>query len=208
VSAAQRTRAYPLLLLLVAAVVACAASATRQEQPARFSPPTQQEAVELDVPGVENAYRVSADLHRGAQPTANGFAELSRRGIRTVVNLRLLHSDRDDLEKSNLAARRLGYVHIPMGAWEANEDQVVQFLRVVTDEQLQPVFVHCQHGSDRTGTMVAAYRIVVQGWSKEAAIQEMREGPFGFHQVWVNLPHFVEQMDVTAVRRRLGLSEN
>ena len=71
-----------------------------------------------------------------------------------------------------------------MAAWDADEAEVLAFLRTVIKPENAPVFVHCRNGSDRTGTMVAAYRVVVQGWSKEAAIREMRDGPFGFHLIW------------------------
>ena len=129
--------------------------------------------------------------------------ELKKLGIKTVVNLRLLHSDRDEIEKSGVGEQALRYVHIPMAAWDAEEDEIVQFLRIVADAERTPVFVHCQHGADRTGTMVAAYRIVVQGWPKERAITEMRDGPFGFHEIWTGLPGFLRQMDVDGLRKKM-----
>jgi protein-tyrosine phosphatase len=41
------------------------------------------------------------------------------------------------------------------------------------------VFVHCRYGDDRTGMMIAAYRMAVEGWTPEEARQEMEK--FGFH---------------------------
>jgi protein tyrosine/serine phosphatase len=49
---------------------------------------------------------------------------------------------------------------------------VVKFLQIVTDPEKVPVFVHCQHGADRTGVMAASYRIIVQGWSKDQALRK------------------------------------
>ena len=81
---------------------------------------------------------------------------------------------------------------------------MVKFLKTVTDENVQPVFVHCKHGADRTGTMVAIYRIVVEGWSKEDAIKEMRQGGFGYHEVWKMLPEFIRELNVEEIKKQLA----
>ncbi len=94
-----------------------------------------------------------------------------------------------------------------MHAWHAENEDIVAFLKTATDPKLQPVFVHCEHGSDRTGVCVAAYRIVVQGWSKPDAIREMTEGDYGFHSIWEDLVDYLQDMDVAAMRRKIGLSD-
>jgi len=162
-------------------------------------------AVPVEGLGLSNAYRVSNALYRGAQPTPDGFRTLQRLGIRTIVNLRLNHSDVDEIEASGVGPEAFTYEHIRMAAWDADEPEVLQFLRITTTPTSTPVFVHCEHGSDRTGTMVAAYRVVVQGWSKESAIREMRDGPYGFHWIWQGLPRFIERLDVRRYRKELGL---
>ena len=81
----------------------------------------------------------------------------------------------------------------------------MQFLRTTTDPKLMPVLVHCEHGSDRTGVCMAAYRVVVQGWTKEDAIREMTEGDYGYHGIWENLIDYVQKMDVDAMRRKIRL---
>jgi len=117
-----------------------------------------------------------------------------------VVNLRSLHSDRDEIARAGLSPDAFWTVHIPMKAWHAEDEDIVRFLRVVTDPANAPVFVHCQHGSDRTGVAVAAYRIVVQGWTKEEAIAEMTKGGTGFHAIWGNLVTYVRNLDVRRIR--------
>ncbi len=154
----------------------------------------------LERPGLPNLHQVDATYYRGAQPTAEGMAELVSMGVRTVVNLRALHSDRDEIGKLPL-----GYEHISAKAWHAEDEDVVRFLKIVTSPEKQPVFVHCQHGADRTGTMTAAYRIVIQGWSKEDAIAEMTQGDFGFHTIWQNLIRYVRELDVEKIRAGAGL---
>lgn len=153
-------------------------------------------------PGAPNFFRVTKALYRGAQPSAEGMRELKKMGIRTVVNLRSFHSDRDELGDTGM-----GYEHITMKAWHAEDKEVVRFLRIVTDKQRTPVFVHCQHGSDRTGTMVAIYRVAVCRWSKDEAIREMIEGGFGFHTVWRGLPEYIRGLDIQAMRRAAGIAE-
>jgi protein tyrosine/serine phosphatase len=149
-------------------------------------------------PGLSNLHRVTPRLYRGAQPLDEGFAELKAMGVDTVVNLRSLHSDRDHTQ-----ALGLGYVHIRENAWHLEDEDVIAFLRAVTNPKNGTIFVHCQHGADRTGTMIAAYRIVVQGWRKRAAIREMTEGGYGFHAIWKNLVTYVRQLDVPKIKRAL-----
>ncbi len=185
-----------VLFPLFALLLSCAGDTGLADRPSRWAEP-------LDRPGLTNLYRVTEALYRGAQPGPEGFAELHRMGIRTVVNLRSFHSDRDDFEKAGLAPGAFRYVHIRMKTWHAEDEDVARFLRVVTDPANAPVFVHCEHGSDRTGVAVAAYRIVVQRWPKEEAIREMTEGGTGFHGAWDNLVGYLRDLDVPRIRRRV-----
>ena len=153
----------------------------------------------LDLPGCGNLYKVSDMLYRGEQPTSEGFKELEKLGVKTVVNLRSLHSDRDELEGTNLA-----YEHVRMEAWDPEQEEIERFLKIATNKTNQPVFVHCLHGADRTGTMVAVYRIVVEDWDKEKALEEMQKGPFGFHEIFQGLPGFIEGLDVKKLREEFG----
>jgi tyrosine-protein phosphatase SIW14 len=64
--------------------------------------------------------------------------------------------------------------------WSAPTDaQVAQFLKLFKDDPQQRVFVHCYYGEDRSGVMVAAYRIAQQNWTADQAVDEMYS--FGFH---------------------------
>ena len=159
-------------------------------------------ATPIEKPGLPNLHRVSDDLYRGAQPTAEGIRQLKAMGIRTVINQRSLHSDRDEIGKTALA-----YEHIPMETWDPEGKDVVRFLKLVADKDRTPVFVHCQHGADRTGTMCAIYRMAVQGWTKEEAIDEMTNGGFGFHKIWQNLVRYVRNLDVEHIKKQAGLSK-
>ena len=93
-----------------------------------------------------------------------------------------------------------------MTTWNTEVKDVVHFLQIVTDSSRTPIFVHCQHGADRTGTVCAIYRITIQGWSKDEAIEEMTKGGFGFHGIWQNLPDYIRKLDVEKNKRNTGLS--
>jgi protein tyrosine/serine phosphatase len=92
-----------------------------------------------------------------------------------------------------------------MKAWHPEHKEVVRFLQIVTNPKRTPVLVHCQHGADRTGTMITLYRIAVQGWTKEEALREMTEGGFGFHEIWTNLPKWIQELDIESIRKDAGI---
>ncbi len=148
-------------------------------------------AAPLSAPGLPNFHRVSETLYRGARPQADGYRQLKALGIKTIVNLESFHRESDEAAEAGL-----GYEHIYMKAWHPEDKELVWFLQIVTDPARTPVFVHCQHGSDRTGTMCAIYRIAVQGWT---------QGGFGFHELWQNLPEYINSLDLGALRRQAGL---
>ncbi|MBN2589268.1 MAG: dual specificity protein phosphatase family protein [Sedimentisphaerales bacterium] len=154
-----------------------------------------------EIAGVPNFHKVSDGLYRGAQPTIEGMNELKKMGVKTIVNLRSAHSDEDELKGVDLA-----YKYIPMTAAKPKTEDMISFLNIVTDVNNLPVFVHCRYGSDRTGTVCALYRITVQGWNKDEAIQEMTKGGFGFHSIWGNLPDFIRKCDIEQIKKKAGIT--
>jgi len=157
----------------------------------------------IEMAGVPNLYKLSDDLYRSAQPSAEGMTHLEEMGIRTIVNLRSFNSDRDEIEGTDL-----GYERIYMKAWHAEEVDAVEFLQIVSDPDRVPVLVHCNLGSDRTGTMCALFRVAVQGWSKEEATAEMTQGGFGFNEVWANLPMWVRTLETDEIKTQAGIGES
>ncbi|HXI72051.1 MAG TPA: dual specificity protein phosphatase family protein [Verrucomicrobiae bacterium] len=168
-------------------------ASTTTNRPASWARP-------LVLPGLTNFYQVTTNLYRGAQPTAEGMRQLKAMGIKTVINLRAFHSDTDEVAGTGLKS-----IRFETKPWHAEEEDVVGFLKAVTDTNNLPVFVHCERGADRTGTMCAMYRIVVCGWTKPEAIEEMKRGGYHFSPVWKNLVTFIEQADIAEIKRRVVL---
>jgi len=185
------------LLLVLAAPAAGTGEQPRAARPAHWAQP-------LERPGLPNLHRVSPALYRGAQPEVEGFRALVEMGIMTVVNLRQLHSDSDEMKQAGVSDK-LEYVHIRFNTFHPEDEDVVAFLKVMADPSRHPVFLHCKHGADRTGMMTAIYRIVFQGWSKQQALEEMTRGGFGFHKVWQNLLRYLRRADINSLRKQAGI---
>jgi tyrosine-protein phosphatase SIW14 len=160
------------------------------------APPPRGQAADLGLP---NFAQVSTNLYRGAQPEAAGFDALARMGVQTVINLRRLHDD--DL-RPGLPLREL---RVPMRAEDPELADVKTFLRLATTPTNLPAFVHCRRGADRTGLMVASYRVVVQGWDKPRALEEMKSGGYAFFPGYRDIVTLIEQLDAESLRAELGL---
>ncbi|MEP6788068.1 MAG: tyrosine-protein phosphatase, partial [Acidobacteriota bacterium] len=132
-----------------------------------------------------NFHRVNENLYRGGQPKDEGFAELKKIGIATVIDLRGT-DDNSSREKSLAEAAGLRFINIPLDNWgrPANND-IESIIAQINDPKNQPVFVHCNRGSDRTGTVIAVYRITHDGWSGKQASDEANEFGLGWWQVWM-----------------------
>lgn len=180
----QQARALPLLLSLLLCMLLAPAAYARDPS----------WALPLHVDGLPNFHKVSEHLYRSGQPTAEGFRNAEAAGIRSVLNLRELHSD-----KRPTRGTALTLVEVPVATGSMSEQDVIAALRAI-NESPGPVLVHCMHGADRTGTVVAFYRILFQGWSREEAKQEMTEGGFGYHSLWSNLPRLIDTADLNAMR--------
>ena len=176
-------------------ILAAPAAAQKLEvRPAKWAQP------EKLIAGVPNLFQVAPNFYRSAQPTAEGFHVLSQHyGIKTVISMRANHSDDVLVEGTGIRMARF-----PTNTWSINRASVVGALRTLRrDTQTGAVLLHCQHGADRTGLVTALYRILYQGWSKEDALNEMREGGFGYHAVWGNIKRFIKKVDVEALRRKV-----
>lgn len=149
--------------------------ALRAPHPAAAAPPRPTAArPDADLP---NFARVAPGIYRGAAPTPAGLRRLKAMGVATIVDLRI---EKRGQEQEAAVAKELGLtrLRLRMGREAPTTDQVRTFLATLADASRRPVFVHCQHGADRTGAMIGIYRVTQQGWDFGRTWSEMRR--FGF----------------------------
>jgi tyrosine-protein phosphatase SIW14 len=124
------------------------------------------------VPGIENFHQVSQNVYRGAQPTNKGFEYLSSLGVKVVIDLRE-HDSRARAEERAVTAAGMRYINIPMtGMTPPTETETAKLLGILEDPSAGPVFVHCKRGADRTGAVIASYRIHHDNWDNSRALDE------------------------------------
>ena len=164
----------PLMVLLMVAMSACT-YATKQSVVGAC--PNSADS------GILNFCEVTPGiLWRGGKLDQHGAAWLMQHGVRTIINLELIRDDRAAFAAapiSDAGVYEADYFRIrdwqPLAKWAPSilDDHIAHFLAMVS-ERPKPVYVHCLFGMDRTGVMIAAYRMLVEGVATETAIAEMR----------------------------------
>jgi protein tyrosine phosphatase (PTP) superfamily phosphohydrolase (DUF442 family) len=129
-------------------------------------------AVPLHYAELPNFHQVDEKLFRGGEPKAGGVARLKELGITTILDLRW-EDGKMRREEAEAKAAGLNYFAIPMyGLLRPKEEQIRRALAIITDPANGKVFVHCERGSDRTGVVVACYRVAHMNWTAERANDE------------------------------------
>jgi len=135
---------------------------------------------------IKNFRKVHDWLYRGAQPSEAALGQLKEFGINTIISFRWTLSV---ILQEKVIVQKLGMnlYNIPLSYWALpNRKEIERFLEIMDNEKNRPIFVHCQHGCDRTGMLIAIYRIAREGWTVDEAYNEMRA--CGFHKIRVH--HF------------------
>lgn len=135
-----------------------------------FTPSSAANTIELP-----NLHLVNMTIFRGAQPQPEGLKKLVQMRVRTVINLR---GASDTTFNEGKIAQDLGlkYYNFPLPSLSRpNLNEINKVLAVMRESENTPVFVHCKNGEDRTGTIIACYRIAYEGWTDDQAIAEARK---------------------------------
>ncbi len=156
-------------------------------------------AVPITLEGVPNLHQITPTLYRSEQPTALGFRNLEKLGIRTVINLRAFNSDDDEVRGTTLRTERVRIL-----TWNVDDTQVIDVMRMLRNTGNGPFLIHCQHGADRTGLMSAMYRELEQGWTIDDALTELTDGGYGYHAVWKNILRYVRSADLDKLRAAIA----
>lgn len=122
---------------------------------------------------ITNYDRVDSKLCRGAQPNAAGLEVLAKDGVTLVINLRQ-PGDSWAVEEQTCKEFGMAYVNVPLDGTSAPSRENVRHLIGLINENKGKVFIHCQYGCDRTGIIVACYRIT-KGVSNEDAFNDARQ---------------------------------
>ena len=132
-----------------------------------------------------NFHKVNETLYRGGQPSEEGIHQLARLGIKTIINFR--DTDGKVRREQQLAEENgMKFFNPHLSNWFASkDDEINKILEIVQNPENQPVFIHCKRGADRTGTVVAAYRMKFENWDDIEANQEAKEYGLGWWQVWM-----------------------
>ncbi|MDO5767954.1 MAG: dual specificity protein phosphatase family protein [Psychrobacter sp.] len=154
-----------------------------------------------------NLYQVTPHLFRSEQLREADVPLLKTNHIDAILSLRFFGQDEDQellapvIEDANIAL-----YNQPLKSWHVTPKEVAEALYKINtlEAQNKRVLVHCYHGADRTGIIIAMYRIVEQGWSIDDAKREMTQGGFGYHPIWINLPHMLNPVTVAQVRQELA----
>lgn len=182
-----------LTLVCCISLSACVTSPTlpTQERPKNWGELIQHES---------NFYQISPTLYRSEQPSKELTPHLKAQNIDVIINLRARHEDPQVVQDPEIE-----YVHIPMNTWEINRDDLLQVMRTIqrAEQHDQKVLIHCYHGSDRTGVNVAMYRVIFQGWTIDAAKQEMKHGGYGYHLIWKNIDRLLSPENAKWIQQQL-----
>ncbi len=145
-----------------------------------------------------NFGQVSPGLYRGAEPDERCLDHLAGLGIRMVVNLRD-EEDASDRERTRAIALGMRYVNLPMSGFDRpSVPEVRRALAAILAPEAQPVFLHCKRGRDRTGVIVAAYRMAHEGWAADQAVEEAKR--FGLAWWQFGMKRFIRDFGSPAPR--------
>jgi len=180
-----------LAQLLAVALGLLSACSKADPPPPPAAPPTGRHHAERipGLAGLENFARVNPALYRGAQPTEEGLRQLKSMGIKTVIDFRSYHTTRKQVEAAGLNPIEIP-IKADLGSVPPDDEAIRKYFEIILDPARQPVYIHCAFGKDRTGTMAALYRMEIDGWTPDEAIEEMEA--FGYHNMYRELIHFVK----------------
>lgn len=150
----------------------------------------------------DNFYQIADDVFRSEQPSAELLPQLQAHDISIVINLRSRNTDAVIFQQQS----NIRLVHIPIHTWAMSREDLLQVMQTIqrAKSENKKVLIHCYHGSDRTGASLAMYRIIFEQWRIEQAVQEMKQGDYGFHVIWKNIDALFTPENVKWIQQQLS----
>lgn len=152
---------------------------------------------EIPLPSIPNFHQVNDRVFRGGQPLSQAWPDLAKTGVRLVIDLRREDEHSSVAEAQSVQAAGMRYVNVPMkGVVAPSIEQVNKILALLNSQDR--VFIHCKRGSDRTGAIIACYRIEHDHWDRKRALAEAKS--FGMSWDQFGLKHYVMAFQPSANR--------
>jgi tyrosine-protein phosphatase SIW14 len=148
-----------------------------------------------------NFFKVDEKVYRSSDPDIKGLKVVESMGIKNVLSLSYFLGDEYEAQGTKLKLYR-----VRMTAYKIRDEEVIQALRIIRACD-GPILVHCWRGADRSGCIIALYRILNQGWSKEQAIDEMINGGYGFNSIYKNIIEYIKNADIEKIRNQVATPE-
>jgi hypothetical protein len=116
--------------------------------------------------------KVADGVFRGPHPQESDLNELSRRGIKTVLSLENNPTVVAE-EESVCHSLDLNFVNIPLSELAPpSPGDLNRAVRVIQQNRGHGVYIHCRRGIDRTGYVIASFRMLVEKYTFDAAYME------------------------------------
>ncbi len=155
-------------------------------------------AADVNVAGLPNFHQVNERVYRGAQPGTEGWKNLATLGVKTIVDLRMPDEHSTQAEAQAVQSAGMRYVNVPMrGIVAPSEESIAKVLALMNSDSAGPVFVHCRRGADRTGTVIAIYRMTHDHWGNSQAMNEAKS--YGMSWTQVGMKRYISRYHAPAV---------
>jgi protein tyrosine/serine phosphatase len=148
-----------------------------------------------------NFFKVDEKVYRSSDPDIKGLKVVESMGIKNVLSLSYFLGDEYEAQGTKLKLYR-----VRMTPYKICDEEVIRALRIIRTCD-GPILVHCWRGADRSGCIIALYRILNQGWSKEQALDEMINGGYGFNSMYENIIEYIKDADIEKIRNQVTTPE-
>jgi protein tyrosine/serine phosphatase len=172
-----------LFLAIAAAAVLCVAG--DRGQPAAY--------------GIPNFGKVNDNLYRGSQPNRAAIKKLQQLGIKSIIDLRSA-PEVSPREATRAAAAGITYTNVPLNALTRPTDEQVDHVLALIESLPRPVFIHCEYGCDRTGTIIACYRIRHDHWPLTEA--EFEADAYGLSKLQHGMRNYLAVFAASTAKNR------
>lgn len=150
-----------------------------------------------------NMYKLDEGVYRSQQLSIEDKVLLDELGIKTMISLRFFGRNKD---KKVFGETDLNLIRKPLTTWYITPKEIADILyNIEIAKEDGGVLFHCYHGSDRTGLISGMYRIIYQNWEIDEALKELREGPYGFHTIWINIPRMFKQEVIDEIKNEINI---